>query len=72
LTIFDSPQVSAILLPSRLYQNFERVGRVIEKMIDYSNAAAGLFYGGASGVIDNSKLWSLNFRESEFLGEFIC
>lgn len=47
--------VSAIMLPARSYQSFTRVGRVIEKMVEYS---------------DSSKMWSLIFRDSEYLGDF--
>lgn len=56
LYLLPSPlAVSALLLPARTYQSFNRVGRVLEKMFDYAGDA---------------KLWSLTFRESEFLGEF--
>jgi hypothetical protein len=48
--------VSAIMLPARSYQSFGRVGRVIEKMVEYSS--------------DSSKLWSLIFRDSDYLGDF--
>lgn len=47
--------VSSIILPSRSYQSFTRVGRVIEKMIEYS---------------DQNKMWSLLFRDSEYMGDF--
>ena len=57
-TVFLLPHphsISAIMLPARTYQSFSRVGRVIEKMIEYDNS---------------NKMWSLVFRDSEFLGDF--
>ncbi len=47
-------EVNAILLPSRPYTSFARMGRMIEKMLQY---------GG-------QKLWSLTFSKSVFAGDF--
>eukprot|EP01034_Spumella_vulgaris_P022664 gene22664-28808_t len=73
-------EVSAILLPSRVYQSFARVGRVLEKMIEYSNTVnsstttpqpVANFAVHLTTPIDAiTQLWSLTFRESEFDGDF--
>ncbi|KAJ1402502.1 hypothetical protein B484DRAFT_405395, partial [Ochromonadaceae sp. CCMP2298] len=47
--------VSAITLPTRTYQSFVRVGRVVERMVEYS---------------DPAKMWALIFRDSGYMGDF--
>eukprot|EP01038_Epipyxis_sp_PR26KG_P008817 gene8817-11905_t len=57
-TTYSMPKpvnINAILFPSRTYHSFVRVGRVLEKMFEYS---------------EPSKLWSLTFRNSDFMGDF--
>lgn len=47
--------VKAILFTSRSYPSFARVGRVLQRMLEY---------------VDQNQLFSISFRDSDFEGEF--
>ena len=47
--------VLAVMLPPRSYQTFTRIGRVLERMFEYG---------------DQNKMWSITFRDSEYMGDF--
>ena len=64
--VLPSPHaVSTIILPSRTYQSFVRMGRVIEKMVQVQQQQHH------PDRYDFSKMkWSLVFRNSDYMGDF--
>ena len=69
--VLPSPHaVSAVILPSRTYQSFARVGRVIEKMVQTQQQHP--FNSDCSiGSTQTAMIqWSLVFRDSNYMGDF--
>jgi hypothetical protein len=69
--VLPSPHaVSAVILPSRTYQSFARVGRVIEKMVQTQQQHPFNQDCSISSTQSAMIQWSLVFRDSDYMGDF--
>ena len=70
--VLPSPHaVSAVILPSRTYQSFARVGRVIEKMVQTQQQQHPFNSDCSIGSTQTAMIqWSLVFRDSNYMGDF--